>query len=66
MPDVRQLRQYLPSGINHPERYIRMREQMIRDHGDRPEIKSLVYLLAKESRIRMAAGAAKMARKTCT
>nr|WP_320189719.1 (Fe-S)-binding protein [uncultured Desulfobacter sp.] len=52
-----------PSGINHPERYIRMREKMIRDHGDRPEIKSLVYLLAKESRIRMAAGAAKMARK---
>nr|WP_319392499.1 (Fe-S)-binding protein [uncultured Desulfobacter sp.] len=52
-----------PSGINHPERYVRMREQMIRDHGDRPEIKSLVYLLAKESRIRMAAGAAKMAQK---
>ncbi|WP_320041641.1 (Fe-S)-binding protein [uncultured Desulfobacter sp.] len=52
-----------PSGINHPERYIRMREKMIRDHGDRPEIKSLVYLLAKESRIRMAAGAAKMAQK---
>ena len=52
-----------PSGINHPERYVRMREQMIRDHGDRPEIKSLVYLLAKESRIRRAAGAAKMAQK---
>ncbi len=52
-----------PSGINHPERYVRMREQMIRDHGDKPEIKSLVYLLAKESRIRMAAGAAKMAQK---
>jgi len=52
-----------PAGINHPERYIRMREKMIRDHGDMPEIKSLVYLLAKESRIRMAAGAARMAQK---
>ena len=52
-----------PSGINHPERYVRMREQMIRDHGDRTEIKSLVYLLAKESRIRRAVGAAKMAQK---
>lgn len=52
-----------PSGINHPQRYIRMRERMIRDHGERPEIKSLVYLLAKESRIRMAAGAAGIAQK---
>jgi len=52
-----------PAGINHPERYVRMREKMIRDHGDRPEIKSLVSLLAKESRIRMAAGAAGMAQK---
>lgn len=52
-----------PAGINHPERYIRMREKMILDHGDMPEIKSLVYLLAKESRIRMAAGAAKIAQK---
>ena len=52
-----------PTGINHPERYIRMREKMIRDHGDIPEIKSLVYLLAKEYRIRMAAGAARVAQK---
>ncbi len=52
-----------PAGINHPERYVRMREKMIRDHGDIPEIKSLVYILAKESRIRMAAGAAGMAQK---
>ena len=52
-----------PAGINHPERYVRMREKMIQDHGDKPEIKSLVYLLAKESRIRMAAGAARMAQK---
>ena len=52
-----------PSGINHYDRFMRMREQMIEDHGDSVEIKSLVYLLARESRIRMAAGAARVAQK---
>ncbi len=52
-----------PSGINHYDRFMRMREQMIADHGDSVEIKSLVYLLARESRISMAAGAARVAQK---
>ena len=52
-----------PSGINHYSQFMEMRMQMRKDHGEKPAIKSLVYLLAKESRIKLAAGAAKFGQR---
>jgi len=52
-----------PSGIDHYSQFMEMRTQMRKDHGEKSAIKSLTYLLAKESRIRLAAGAAKIGQK---
>lgn len=52
-----------PSGINHYSQFMEMRTAMVKDHGEKPAIKSLVYLLAKESRLQLAAGAAKIGQK---
>ena len=51
-----------PSGVDHVGRFMRMREQMRRDHGERLEIRSLVFLLARERRLRLAASVARMGR----
>ena len=45
-----------PSGINHYERFMAMRQKMVEDLGDTPAIKTLIHILAREYRIR--AGAA--------
>jgi len=49
-----------PSGVDHYSQFMAMRQQMAKDHGDRLEIKGLVYLLAKEQRLRLAAGMAQL------
>ncbi len=51
-----------PSGVDHYSHFMEMRQQMAKDHGDRLEIKGLVYLLAKEQRLRLAAGMARFGR----
>lgn len=49
-----------PSGIDHGKTFMEMRAALIAELGDRPEIRSLVYLLAKEQRLRLAVGAARL------
>ena len=49
-----------PSGVNHYAAFMEMRAQLIAEHGDRAEIRGLVYLLAKEQRLRLAMGAARI------
>jgi len=48
-----------PSGINHYSQFMEMRSQLIEDQGDRLEIRGLVYLLAREQRLRLAMGMAR-------
>ena len=52
-----------PSGINHYAKFMDMREQLARTRPDPPAIRSLVYLLAKEYRLRMGAGLARIGRR---
>ncbi|MCG8565673.1 MAG: (Fe-S)-binding protein [Desulfobacterales bacterium] len=52
-----------PSGVNHYAQFMDMREKMARELGEIPAIKTLVYLLAREYRIRMGAGAARLGQK---
>ncbi|MEE4365266.1 MAG: (Fe-S)-binding protein [Desulfotignum sp.] len=52
-----------PSGINHYAKFMEMRQQMAKFQPDPPAIRSLVYLLAKEYRLRMGAGLAKIGRR---
>jgi glycolate oxidase iron-sulfur subunit len=52
-----------PSGINHYEKFMEMREKMGKDLGEPPVIRSLIYLLANESRIRRGAGLARLGQK---
>jgi glycolate oxidase iron-sulfur subunit len=52
-----------PSGINHYEKFMEMREKMVKKQGETPAIRSLIYLLAKESRIRKGAGMARIGQK---
>ncbi|WP_136798806.1 (Fe-S)-binding protein [Desulfosediminicola ganghwensis] len=49
-----------PSGVDHYSSFMEMRSRLIDDHGDRLEIRGLVYLLARERRLRMAMGMARM------
>lgn len=51
-----------PSGINHYARFMDMREQLARSLPEPSAIRSLVYLLAKEYRLRMGAGLARIGR----
>lgn len=48
-----------PSGVDHYSHFMDMRQEMAKEHGDRIEIKGLVFLLAREQRLRLAAGMAK-------
>ncbi|MDT8378120.1 MAG: (Fe-S)-binding protein [Desulfotignum sp.] len=52
-----------PSGINHYAKFMEMREQLAKSQPDPPAIRSLVYLLAKEYRLRMGAGLAKIGQR---
>ncbi|MCP3940180.1 MAG: (Fe-S)-binding protein [Desulfobacteraceae bacterium] len=52
-----------PAGINHYEKFMDMRQKMVADLGENKEIKSLIFLLSKESRIRRGAGLIKLAQK---
>jgi glycolate oxidase iron-sulfur subunit len=52
-----------PSGINHYEKFMEMRQKMAKRLGEPPAIRSLIYLLSKESRILRGAGMAKIAQK---
>ncbi len=52
-----------PSGINHYGKFMEMREHLAQSLPDPPAIRSLVYLLAKESRLRMGAGLAWIGRR---
>ncbi|MEN8212522.1 MAG: (Fe-S)-binding protein [Thermodesulfobacteriota bacterium] len=52
-----------PSGINHYSKFMEMRTKMVQDHGEKIAIKSLVYLLASEYRIKFAAGFAKFGQR---
>ena len=52
-----------PSGINHYSQFMEMRTKMRHDHGEKAAIKSLIFLLAKEYRIRLAAGFAEFSQR---
>ena len=52
-----------PSGINHYEKFMDMRQKMVADLGDTPAIKGLIYLLSREYRIRMGAGMARIGQR---
>ncbi|WDP89098.1 MAG: (Fe-S)-binding protein [Desulfobacter sp.] len=45
-----------PSGINHYERFMAMRQKMVEELGETPAIRGLIYLLSKEYRLRAGAG----------
>ena len=49
-----------PSGVDHYSRFMEMRRQMLKEHGEKIEIRGLIYLLAKEERLRLAAKAASL------
>jgi len=49
-----------PSGVDHYSQFMEMRSRLIAELGDRVEIRGLVYLLAREQRLRRAMGAARM------
>ena len=49
-----------PSGVDHYSQFMEMRSQLIKDQGDRLEIRGLVYLLAQEHRLRRAMGMARV------
>ena len=52
-----------PSGIDHYSAFMEMRRQMVEAHGETPAIKSLIYLLAREYRIRFGARLARTGQK---
>ncbi|MGB3210321.1 MAG: (Fe-S)-binding protein [Desulforhopalus sp.] len=49
-----------PSEVDHYSQFMQMRAEMIKEHGDKIEIKGLVYLLAREQRLKLAASIAKI------
>ncbi|WP_136808634.1 (Fe-S)-binding protein [Desulfosediminicola flagellatus] len=49
-----------PSGVDHNSKFMEMRSELIAAEGDRVEIRGLVYLLAKEQRLRLSMGMARM------
>jgi len=48
-----------PSGINHYSKFMEMRKKMAQDQPEAPAIKALIYLLAREYRIKYGAGLAR-------
>lgn len=51
---------HCPSGVDHYGQFMEMRGQLVAALGDRPEIRGLVYLLAREQRLRLAMGAVRV------
>lgn len=49
-----------PSGVDHYAQFMEMRSRLIEKQGDRLEIRGLVYLLAREQRLRLAMGMARL------
>ena len=52
-----------PSGIDHYSKFMEMRKKMVEDQGETPAIKSLIYLLAREYRIKFGANLARAGQK---
>lgn len=52
-----------PSGIDHYSTFMEMREKMVKAHGESPAIKSLVYLLGREYRLKFSTGLARTGQK---
>lgn len=52
-----------PSGINHYSKFMEMRKKMVETQGESPAVKSLIYLLARDYRIKLGAGLAKTGQK---
>lgn len=49
-----------PLGIDHYSEFMEMRKKMIQDHGEKIPIKSLVYLLSREQRLKFASNLARL------
>ncbi|MBT6341028.1 MAG: (Fe-S)-binding protein [Desulfobacula sp.] len=52
-----------PSGINHYSKFMEMRKKMVEAQGEEPAIKSLIYLLSREYRLKFGAGLARAGQK---
>ncbi len=52
-----------PSGINHYSKFMEMRKKMAEAQGETPAIKSLIYLLGREYRLKFGAGLARTGQK---
>jgi glycolate oxidase iron-sulfur subunit len=52
-----------PSGIDHYSKFMEMRRKMVEAQGEIPAIKSLIYLLAQNYRIKLGAGFARTGQK---
>ena len=52
-----------PSGINHYSKFMEMRKKMAEAQGETPAIKSLIYLLGREYRLKLGAGLARTGQK---
>lgn len=52
-----------PSGIDHYSKFMEMRKKMGQAHGESPAIKSLIYLLADEYRLKFGTGLARTGQK---
>ncbi|NOX34709.1 MAG: (Fe-S)-binding protein [Deltaproteobacteria bacterium] len=52
-----------PSGIDHYSAFMEMRKKMVKAHGETPAIKAVIYLLAREYRLKFGAGLAKAGQK---
>ncbi len=52
-----------PSGIDHYGKFMEMRQKMVEALGDAPAIKTMVYLLAKEHRLRTGSKMAALGQK---
>ena len=52
-----------PSGINHYSKFMEMRKKMVEAQGDEPAIKSLIYLLSREYRLKFGADLARTGQK---
>ncbi len=52
-----------PSGINHYSKFMEMRKKMVEALGETPAIKSMIYLLGKEQRLKFGATLARTGQK---
>lgn len=52
-----------PSGIDHYSKFMEMRRKMVDAQGETPAIKALIYLLAREYRLKFSAGLARTGQK---